>query len=103
MTRRVWIMTLKPGCAAEYKARHDAIWPELVALMRAGGVTRFTIHRYGLTLFAVQDRDGPPPKGDPDPIQWRWWAEMAPLMETHPDTRPVQTDLEPMFDLDARP
>lgn len=100
MTRRAWMMTLKPGCAAAYKARHDAIWPEVLALMRASGVTRFTIHRHGDTLFAVQDRTGPAP-ADPDPIMWRWWAEMAPLMDTHPDTRPVQTDLEPMFDFNA--
>ncbi|WP_226781605.1 L-rhamnose mutarotase [Oceaniglobus trochenteri] len=100
MTRRAWIMTLKPGCAAEYKARHDAIWPEMLDQMRKAGVSRFTIHRHGLTLFAVQDRDGPAP-GEPDPVMWKWWAHMAPLMEVHPDTRPIQTDLETMFDFNA--
>lgn len=100
MIRRVWIMTLKPGCAVEYKARHDTIWPELLNLMRQSGVIRFTIHRHQLTLFAVQDRDGLP-TGEPDPVMWKWWAHMAPLMETLPDTRPVQTDLETIFDFNA--
>ena len=28
-------MQLHPGQAAAYKARHDAIWPELTTLLRA--------------------------------------------------------------------
>lgn len=97
MTRRVWLMTLKPGCAAEYKARHDAIWPELLELMAASGIRDFTIHRHGLTLIAVQDRDTAPLPSEPDPVQWRWWAAMEPLMECHPDTRPIQMDVEDVF------
>ncbi|MCR8723526.1 L-rhamnose mutarotase [Frigidibacter sp. ROC022] len=97
MIRRVWLMTLKPGCEAEYKARHDAIWPELLELMRSNGIRDFTIHRHGLTLIAVQDRDALPVATEPDPVQWRWWAEMAPLMHCHPDTRPIQTEVEDVF------
>lgn len=97
MIRRVWLMRLKPGCEAEYKARHDAIWPELLDRMRENGIRNFTIHRRDLTLIAVQDRDAPGAAGDPDPVQWRWWAAMAPLMECHPDTRPIQTEVEDVF------
>lgn len=97
MTRRVWLMTLKPGCEAEYKARHDAIWPELLDLMAANGIRDFTIHRHGLMLIAVQDRDTGPVTSEPDPVQWRWWAAMEPLMECHPDTRPIQIEVEDVF------
>lgn len=98
MNRRVWLMTLKPGCEAEYKARHDAIWPELLDQMHANGIRHFTIHRHGLTLIAVQDRDEPAAVTDPAPVQWRWWAAMEPLMDCHPDSRPIQTEVEDIFE-----
>jgi L-rhamnose mutarotase len=31
-------MQLKPGMAEDYKARHDAIWPELAALLHDSGI-----------------------------------------------------------------
>ena len=38
MTRHAFKMRLKPGVAAEYKKRHDEIWPELAAMLRAAGI-----------------------------------------------------------------
>jgi L-rhamnose mutarotase len=100
--RRAWIMTLKPGAEAEYKRRHDAIWPELREAIVASGVTSFSIYRHGLTLFAYQERDPAVTSPDePAPVFWRWWREMAPLMETHVDARPVQTPMEEVFNLSA--
>lgn len=37
-------MQLHPGMEAEYKKRHDAIWPELVALLHEAGVSDYSIH-----------------------------------------------------------
>ncbi len=102
VTRRAWIMTLKPGAEAEYKRRHDSIWPELKNALLDSGVTSFSIYRHGLMLFAYQERDpavAPPDK--PVPVFWQWWREMAPLMETLPDARPVQTPIEEVFNLTA--
>jgi L-rhamnose mutarotase len=101
-TRRAWIMTLKPGAEAEYQRRHDAIWPELKDAILASGVTSFSIYRHGLTLFAYQERDpAVAPPDEPAPVFWQWWREMALLMETHPDARPVQTPIEEVFNLTA--
>jgi L-rhamnose mutarotase len=95
--RRAWIMTLKPGREAEYKRRHDAIWPELKEAIRTGGVTSFTIYRHGLTLFAYQEYDAGAEPSEPAPVMWRWWREMAELMETEADFRPKRVLLEEMF------
>ena len=101
-SRRAWIMTLKPGAEAEYKRRHEAIWPELRDAILASGVTSFNIYRHGLMLFAYQERDPAAPQpGEPPPVFWRWWREMAPLMETIPDGRPAQTPMEEVFNLTA--
>ncbi|MGL4242258.1 MAG: L-rhamnose mutarotase [Beijerinckiaceae bacterium] len=100
--RHAWIMTLKPGAEAEYKRRHDAIWPELAEAILASGVTSFSIYRHGLTLFAYQERDPDVAQPDrPAPVFWRWWRELAPLMETDPDGRPVRTPIEEVFNLAA--
>jgi len=37
-------MFLNPGCVAEYKKRHDEIWPELVTLLQATGISDYSIY-----------------------------------------------------------
>jgi L-rhamnose mutarotase len=101
--RRAFLMRLKPGAEEEYARRHTAIWPELAEAIRAGGVITFSIYRHGLDLFAVQEFDPDVPQPDvPAPVFRRWWREMAPLMETLPDERPVRTPLEEVFHLSAK-
>jgi len=35
---RAFRMQLRPGNVAEYRRRHDAIWPELAQLLRESGI-----------------------------------------------------------------
>jgi L-rhamnose mutarotase len=98
-------MRLAAGQAAEYRRRHDAIWPELVALLRDAGVVDYRIFLDEEThhLFAVLTRR-PDHRMDtlPDhPVMRRWWQMMADIMETGPDAVPRQVDLRPMFTLAA--
>jgi L-rhamnose mutarotase len=99
--RSAWVMRLKPGQEAEYKRKHDEIWPEMVALLKSQGIRNYTIYRHGLTLFAYHERpDDAPPAGPPSEVIKRWWTWMAPHMETHPDDRPVAEPVEEVFRLD---
>ncbi len=43
MPRHAFKMFLNPGAAHEYRRRHDAIWPELAALLKAKGVANYSI------------------------------------------------------------
>lgn len=97
--RNAWVMKLKPGCEAAYKKAHDELWPEMAELLRKDGIRNYSIYRHGLLLFAYNERDAAPGGGKPDPdsIIWKWWAAMAPLMETNPDTSPVAEPVEEMF------
>ena len=36
-------MKLKPGTEAEYKKRHDEIWPELKSLLKESGISNYHI------------------------------------------------------------
>jgi L-rhamnose mutarotase len=56
MIRNAFKMKLKAGFEAEYKKRHDEIWPELSAELSSAGVSDYSIFldEETLTLFAVQ-------------------------------------------------
>ena len=47
-------MFLNPGCVAEYKKRHDEIWPELSALLTEAGVRVRYLHSDVDTLRRVE-------------------------------------------------
>jgi L-rhamnose mutarotase len=94
-------MRLNPGMKAEYKRRHDEIWPELLVLLRDAGVSDYSIHLDEETnsLFGVLwRREGHGMDDLPrHPVMQRWWAYMADLMETKPDNEPVALPLETVF------
>ena len=97
-------MKLKPGCKAEYKKRHDAIWPELKKAISESGVYDYSIYldEETLTLFAVQKvkPDSNPDKQKDMEIVRKWWDMMADIMDVNPDNSPVCTDLPCMFHMD---
>jgi L-rhamnose mutarotase len=96
-------MRLNPGQAAEYRRRHDAIWPELVQALRDAGVIDYRIFLDAETnaLFAVLTRsadhrmDALPEQ----PVMRRWWAMMADIMATEPDQSPQSLPLAEVFRL----
>ena len=104
MQRHAFKMKLKPGVVAEYKKRHDEIWPKLAAELKAAGVSDYSIFldEETLTLFAVQKLGEKNSAAElPDsPIVRKWWDYMAPLMETHLDNSPVAVPLKEVFHLD---
>ena len=101
MEKHAFTMRLNPGQAEEYRRRHDAIWPELAALLREAGVSDYSIHLDEATgtLFGVLWRTADHGmEALPDhPVMRRWWAYMADIMETHPDNSPVVTPLVTVF------
>jgi L-rhamnose mutarotase len=97
-------MKLFPGQAAEYRRRHDAIWPELVDALHQAGVSDYRIFLDEPThcLFAILQRR-PNHTMDDLPhtdVVRRWWAMMADIMETNPDQSPIQQTLVPMFHME---
>ncbi len=94
-------MQLKPGFEAEYKKRHDEIWPELSDLLHAAGASDYSIFldEKTLVLFGVLKRTASHTLDDlPNhPIMKKWWAYMADIMDTNPDNSPVQVALKPVF------
>ncbi|MEJ0096992.1 MAG: L-rhamnose mutarotase [Bauldia sp.] len=104
MEKYAFKMKLNPGMAAEYKRRHDEIWPELVALLKQAGIADYSIYLDPETdiLFAVMrrpaDHDGEALAADA--IMRRWWDHMADIMAVKPGNEPVATALVPVFHMD---
>lgn len=103
MQKYAFKMHLNPGCEAEYKRRHDAIWPELVVLLHDAGVSDYSIHLDPETniLFGVLWRPDDHRMDDlpRHPVMQKWWAHMADIMRSHPGNEPVSQPLIPMFHL----
>lgn len=101
MEKYAFKMHLNPGMAAEYKKRHDEIWPELVTLLQQACLRDYSIHLdpETLILFGVLWRDDDHKMDDlPNhPIMARWWAHMADIMQTHANNEPIATPLIPLF------
>lgn len=104
ITRNAFKMKLKSGFEAEYRKRHDNIWPELEALLSNSGIQDYSIFldEETLTLFAVQklSKDFDQELLPSHPIVKKWWAYMADIMETNPDNSPIATPLKEVFHLD---
>ncbi len=101
MERYAFRMRLNAGMEAEYKRRHDAIWPELADLLHAAGISDYSIYldRETRLLFGVLMRA--PGHGIDDlpqsPVMQRWWAHMADIMEVAADNAPIAVPLVPLF------
>lgn len=105
MDRYAWKAILKPGMKAEYKRRHDEIWPEMVELLKKAGIKNYTIWNVGDELFGYYECE----KGldfaartqAESPIVDKWNEYMKDVMEMplDPDTG-VQPKLERMFFLE---
>lgn len=103
--RKAFVMQLKPGFEAEYKKRHDELWPELAELLKAYGIADYHIflHPESLQLFGIFEV---PVSFDDarlkrEPVMQRWWRSMSPLMETLPGSHePKAEPLQPMFYLE---
>ena len=99
MARVGFRMNLKAGNEAEYKKRHDEIWPELARLLGETGIRNYSIYRDDLTLFGYLEIDAPEALEDlpGEELMQKWWRFMEPLMECNDDSSPKITMLEEAF------
>jgi L-rhamnose mutarotase len=104
MIRKAFVLSVHPGQEAEYARRHQPIWPELEAVLRAHGVKRYSIFLHPETrqLFGYAEIE--------DEARWaeiaktevcqRWWKHMSEMMPCNPDLSPVSHPLREVFHLE---
>ena len=59
MERYAWKAAVLPGRMAEYRRRHDEIWPEMLEMFRRAGIRNYSIWQTGDTLFGYYECDDP--------------------------------------------
>ena len=104
MIRKAFVMQMFKGSEAEYERRHNPIWPELAAVLKAHGVHNYSIFLNSTTnqLFGYVEIE--------DAARWeaiaqtevcqKWWAHMRPLMACNPEGRPASESIREVFHLD---
>lgn len=101
MHRRAFIMKLHKGFEAEYQKRHDAIWPELQALLKESGIQEYAIFLEETTgnLFGCLQVNDPAALDTlpQHPVMQRWWHYMKDIMEVNADESPASTPLKEVF------
>ena len=101
MARLAFKMKLFPGKEAEYKKRHDEIWPELQQLLKQSGIAEYSIFLdeetnslFGVLTIKDLNKMEDLPRHE---VMQRWWTYMADIMESNPDHSPVSVPLNEVF------
>lgn len=104
MIRKAFVLSVHPGHEAEYARRHQPIWAELAAVLKAHGAHRYSIFLHPEThqLFGYVEIE--------DEARWaaiaqteicrRWWHYMSDIMPANPDSSPVSRELREVFHLE---
>ncbi|MDY2947470.1 MAG: L-rhamnose mutarotase [Mannheimia varigena] len=104
MIRKAFVMQVNPDAHAEYKKRHDEIFPELVTELKNHGSHHYSIFldKERNLLFCYVEIE--------DEARWnaitkteacqKWWAFMKDIMPSNPDNSPISQELEQVFYLD---
>lgn len=91
MRRIAFTMKIKPGSEEEYRRRHQQVWPDLLADLKAAGCSNYSIFIQGLDLFAymeVEDFQRFLSVMATSQASQRWEDHMKDILirETEPDT-----------------
>ena len=103
MVRKACKMKVFPGCYAEYRKRHDEIWPEMKEELSRHGYRNYSIFLDEQTgdLYSYFETDDEKATEDManTAICRKWWHYMKDIMETNPDESPRSWDLTAVFHL----
>ena len=102
--RKAFVMKVYEGHEDEYEKRHNPVWEDVEAMIKASGITNYSIvldpeTKYLFAYLEVTDENAYEKAHHTDTVQ-KWWDSMAEHMETNPDNSPVQRDLKEVFHLD---
>jgi L-rhamnose mutarotase len=84
-------LQLRPGMGEAYDQSHQAVWPEMLELLKRSGVSEYSIFRRDETLILVMEVDNFEATWtqiEADPINTRWQEAMAPLFAPLPNRLP---------------
>lgn len=108
MRRVCFILRVRPERLAEYRERHAAVWPEMLAALRDAGWHDYSLflHDDGLLVghFRTADLAASLAAMERTEVNARWQAQMAPFFVGLDGRRPDEgfLVLDEIFNLDAQ-
>ncbi|MFP8737675.1 L-rhamnose mutarotase [Klebsiella aerogenes] len=101
MIRKAFVMQVNPDAHEEYQRRHNPIWPELEATLKAHGAHHYAIFldKQRHLLFATVEIESEAhwnAVAETEVCQ-RWWRYMREVMPTNPDNSPLSVELSEVF------
>lgn len=104
MIRKAFLLQVNSGAEQEYARRHQPIWDDLTAVLKAHGAHNYSIFLDPATrlLFGyveIEDETRWAAIAETDACQ-RWWKYMGDIMPTNPDQSPVSRSLNEVFHLE---
>ena len=105
MERFAWKATVKDGMLAEYKKRHDNLWPELKQVLKEAGISNYTIWNTGNELFGYFECDKGVSYAEQYQAQsavvdkWNEYMQDVMVMEMDPETG-AQPKMQQVFFLE---
>jgi L-rhamnose mutarotase len=82
LKRFAFMLQLREGAAAAYEEAHREVWPEMIEMLKRGGMREYSIFRRDHLLFLTfkaEDFEATWSQFDQDPVNIRWQKAMAPL------------------------
>jgi len=97
-------MSVNSDAHAEYERRHKPIWDDLKAVLKAHGVSNYSIFldTQSSQLFGyaeIESEELWTSIAETEECK-RWWAFMKDIMPSNPDDSPISQDLAEVFHLD---
>jgi L-rhamnose mutarotase len=104
MIRKAFVLSVNAGSEAEYARRHQPIWDDLAAVLRAHGGHNYSIFLHPETrqLFGyveIESEERWAAVAQTEVCQ-RWWKFMSDIMPSNPDHSPVGQSLNEVFHLE---
>ncbi|MFJ2813554.1 MULTISPECIES: L-rhamnose mutarotase [unclassified Streptomyces] len=105
MQRVCFLLKVRADRLDEYRARHAAVWPQMLEALRATGWHNYSLflREDGLLVGYLETEDFAAARAgmEATDVNARWQAEMAPFFESLDGTRPdaAMTPLTEVFHL----
>jgi L-rhamnose mutarotase len=91
MKRFAFILRLREGAAEAYEQAHREVWPEMLEMLKSGGICEYSIFRRDNLLFLTfraVDFEATMSQFDNHPVNLRWQKAMVPFFAPHEGLRP---------------
>ncbi|MCC7353962.1 MAG: L-rhamnose mutarotase [Anaerolineae bacterium] len=107
MQRHGQLLGIKPEKLEEYKRWHEAVWPEVLAMIHECNIRNFSIYHkdgflFGYFEYVGNDFAADMAKMAADPKTQEWWAIQQPLQSPLPTRAPGEwwAEMEELFHTD---